>query len=149
MGVAVPLLGPAVLVATVVSASKALRLFSRSVGLATNKPNGSAVALTRCVCGVSFMRAPGFGCTTTLSMYVLVVMTVLSTVRVGMNSGHSWVRVGDFLYDISCYGLSIYVSAMLRTLQDGGLGCQYHGEWALSKCSLSERLWSANERTRS
>ena len=81
----IPLLKPTILLTAIMSTSGTLQLFDESVNLTAGGPGKATMTLTHYIYNISFVETPKFNYAAALSVFILVVVAVLSAIQ--MNVG--------------------------------------------------------------
>ena len=74
----IPLLKPTILLTAIMSTSGTLQLFDESVNLTAGGPGKATMTLTHYIYNISFVETPKFNYAAALSVFILVVVAVLS-----------------------------------------------------------------------
>ena len=82
----IPLLKPTILLTAIMSTSGTLQLFDESVNLTAGGPGKATMTLTHYIYNISFVETPKFNYAAALSVFILVVVAVLSAIQ--MKVGH-------------------------------------------------------------
>lgn len=77
----IPLLKPTILLTAIMSTSGTLQLFDESVNLTAGGPGKATMALTHYIYNISFVETPKFNYAAALSVFILVVVAVLSAIQ--------------------------------------------------------------------
>mgnify|MGYP002420506002 FL=1 len=77
----IPLLKPTILLTAIMSTSGTLQLFDESVNLTAGGPGKATVTLTHYIYNISFVETPKFNYAAALSVFILVVVAVLSAIQ--------------------------------------------------------------------
>ena len=77
----VPLLKPTILLTAIMSTSGTLQLFDESVNLTAGGPGKATMTLTHYIYNISFVETPKFNYAAALSVFILVVVAVLSAIQ--------------------------------------------------------------------
>ena len=77
----IPLLKPTILLTAIMSTSGTLQLFDESVNLTAGGPGKATMTLTHYIYNISFVEAPKFNYAAALSVFILVVVAVLSAIQ--------------------------------------------------------------------
>ena len=77
----IPLLKPTILLTAIMSTSGTLQLFDESVNLTTGGPGKATMTLTHYIYNISFVETPKFNYAAALSVFILVVVAVLSAIQ--------------------------------------------------------------------
>lgn len=77
----IPLLKPTILLTAIMSTSGTLQLFDESVNLTAGGPGKATMTLTHYIYNISFVETPKFNYAAALSVFILVVVTVLSAIQ--------------------------------------------------------------------
>ena len=77
----IPLLKPTILLTAIMSTSGTLQLFDESVNLTAGGPGKATMTLTHYIFNISFVETPKFNYAAALSVFILVVMAVLSAIQ--------------------------------------------------------------------
>lgn len=77
----IPLLKPTILLTAIMSTSGTLQLFDESVNLTAGGPGKATMTLTHYIYNVSFVETPKFNYAAALSVFILVVVAVLSAIQ--------------------------------------------------------------------
>ena len=77
----IPLLKPTILLTAIMSTSGTLQLFDESVNLTAGGPGKATMTLTHYIYNISFVETPKFNYAAALSVFILVVVAVLSAVQ--------------------------------------------------------------------
>ena len=76
----IPLLKPTILLTAIMSTSGTLQLFDESVNLTAGGPGKATMTLTHYIYNISFVETPKFNYAAALSVFILVVVAVLSAI---------------------------------------------------------------------
>ena len=77
----IPLLKPTILLTAIMSTSGTLQLFDESVNLTAGGPGTATMTLTHYIYNISFVETPKFNYAAALSVFILVVVAVLSAIQ--------------------------------------------------------------------
>ena len=77
----IPLLKPTILLTAIMSTSGTLQLFDGSVNLTAGGPGKATMTLTHYIYNISFVETPKFNYAAALSVFILVVVAVLSAIQ--------------------------------------------------------------------
>ena len=77
----IPLLKPTILLTAIMSTSGTLQLFDESVNLTAGGPGKATMTLTHYIYNISFVEMPKFNYAAALSVFILVVVAVLSAIQ--------------------------------------------------------------------
>ena len=77
----IPLLKPTILLTAIMSTSGTLQLFDESVNLTAGGPGKATMTLTHYIYNISFVKTPKFNYAAALSVFILVVVAVLSAIQ--------------------------------------------------------------------
>ena len=77
----IPLLKPTILLTAIMSTSGTLQLFDESVNLTAGGPGKATMTLTHYLYNISFVETPKFNYAAALSVFILVVVAVLSAIQ--------------------------------------------------------------------
>ena len=77
----IPLLKPTILLTAIMSTSGTLQLFDESVNLTAGGPGKATMTLTHYIYNISFVETPKFNYASALSVFILVVVAVLSAIQ--------------------------------------------------------------------
>lgn len=77
----IPLLKPTILLTAIMSTSGTLQLFDESVNLTAGGPGKATMTLTHYIHNISFVETPKFNYAAALSVFILVVVAVLSAIQ--------------------------------------------------------------------
>ena len=77
----IPLLKPTILLTAIMSTSGTLQLFDESVNLTAGGPGKATMTLTHYIYNISFVETPKFNDAAALSVFILVVVAVLSAIQ--------------------------------------------------------------------
>ena len=77
----IPLLKPTILLTAIMSTSGMLQLFDESVNLTAGGPGKATMTLTHYIYNISFVETPKFNYAAALSVFILVVVAVLSAIQ--------------------------------------------------------------------
>lgn len=77
----IPLLKPTILLTAIMSTSGTLQLFDESVNLTAGGPGKATMTLTHYIYNISFVETPEFNYAAALSVFILVVVAVLSAIQ--------------------------------------------------------------------
>ena len=77
----IPLLKPTILLTAIMSTSGTLQLFDESVNLTAGGPGKATMTLTHYIYNISFGETPKFNYAAALSVFILVVVAVLSAIQ--------------------------------------------------------------------
>ena len=77
----IPLLKPTILLTAIMSTSGTLQLFDESVNLTAGGPGKATMTLTLYIYNISFVETPKFNYAAALSVFILVVVAVLSAIQ--------------------------------------------------------------------
>lgn len=77
----IPLLKPTILLTATMSTSGTLQLFDESVNLTAGGPGKATMTLTHYIYNISFVETPKFNYAAALSVFILVVVAVLSAIQ--------------------------------------------------------------------
>ena len=77
----IPLLKPTILLTAIMSTSGTLQLFDESVNLTAGGPGKATMTLTHYIYNISFVETPKFNYAAALSVFILVVVAVLSAIH--------------------------------------------------------------------
>ena len=77
----IPLLKPTILLTAIMSTSGTLQLFDESVNLTAGGPGKATMTLTHNIYNISFVETPKFNYAAALSVFILVVVAVLSAIQ--------------------------------------------------------------------
>ena len=77
----IPLLKPTILLTAIMSTSGTLQLFDESVNLTAGGPGKATMTLTQYIYNISFVETPKFNYAAALSVFILVVVAVLSAIQ--------------------------------------------------------------------
>lgn len=77
----IPLLKPTILLTAIMSTSGTLQLFDESVNLTAGDPGKATMTLTHYIYNISFVETPKFNYAAALSVFILVVVAVLSAIQ--------------------------------------------------------------------
>lgn len=77
----IPLLKPTILLTAIMSTSGTLQLFDESVNLTAGGPGKATMTLTHYIYNISFVETPKFNYAAALSVFILVVVAVLSAIK--------------------------------------------------------------------
>ena len=77
----IPLLKPTILLTAIMSTSGTLQLFDESVNLTAGGPGKATMTLTHYIYNISFVETPKFNYAAALSVFILVVVAVLSAIQ--------------------------------------------------------------------
>lgn len=77
----IPLLKPTILLTAIMSTSGTLQLFDESVNLTAGGPGKATMTLTHYIYNISFVETPKFNYAAALSVFILVVVAVLSALQ--------------------------------------------------------------------
>ena len=77
----IPLLKPTILLTAIMSTSGTLQLFDESVNLTAGGPGKATMTLTHYIYNISFVETPKFNYAAALSVFILVVVAVLSAMQ--------------------------------------------------------------------
>ena len=77
----IPLLKPTILLTASMSTSGTLQLFDESVNLTAGGPGKATMTLTHYIYNISFVETPKFNYAAALSVFILVVVAVLSAIQ--------------------------------------------------------------------
>ena len=77
----IPLLKPTILLTAIMSTSGTLQLFDESVNLTVGGPGKATMTLTHYIYNISFVETPKFNYAAALSVFILVVVAVLSAIQ--------------------------------------------------------------------
>ena len=78
----IPLLKPTILLTAIMSTSGTLQLFDESVNLTAGGPGKATMTLTHYIYNISFVETPKFNYAAALSVFILVVVAVLSAIQI-------------------------------------------------------------------
>ena len=79
--ITIPLLKPMILLTAIMSTSGTLQLFDESMNLTSGGPGKSTMTLTHYIYNISFVETPKFNYAAALSVFILVVVAVLSAIQ--------------------------------------------------------------------
>ena len=79
--ITVPLLKPTILLTAITSTNGTLQLFDESVNLTAGGPGKATMTLTHYIYNISFVETPKFNYAAALSVFILVVVAVLSAIQ--------------------------------------------------------------------
>ena len=77
----IPLLKPTILLTAIMSTSGTLQLFDESVNLTRGGPGNATITLSHYIYNISFVETPKFNYAAALSVFILVVVAVLSAIQ--------------------------------------------------------------------
>ena len=77
----IPLLKPTILLTAIMSTSGTLQLFDESVNLTAGGPGKATMTLTHYIYNISFVETPKFNYAAALSVFILVVVAILSAIQ--------------------------------------------------------------------
>ena len=77
----IPLMKPTILLTAIMSTSGTLQLFDESVNLTAGGPGKATMTLTHYIYNISFVETPKFNYAAALSVFILVVVAVLSAIQ--------------------------------------------------------------------
>lgn len=77
----IPLLKPTILLTAIMFTSGTLQLFDESVNLTAGGPGKATMTLTHYIYNISFVETPKFNYAAALSVFILVVVAVLSAIQ--------------------------------------------------------------------
>ena len=77
----IPLLKPTILLTAIMSTSGTLQLFDESVNLTAGGPGKATMTLTHYIYNISLVETPKFNYAAALSVFILVVVAVLSAIQ--------------------------------------------------------------------
>lgn len=77
----IPLLKPTILLTAIMPTSGTLQLFDESVNLTAGGPGKATMTLTHYIYNISFVETPKFNYAAALSVFILVVVAVLSAIQ--------------------------------------------------------------------
>ena len=77
----IPLLKPTILLTAIMSTSGTLQLFDESVNLTAGGPGKATMTLPHYIYNISFVETPKFNYAAALSVFILVVVAVLSAIQ--------------------------------------------------------------------
>ena len=77
----IPLLKPTILLTAIMSTSGTLQLFDESVNLTAGGPGKATMTLTHYIYNISFVETPKFNYAAALSVFILVVVAVLTAIQ--------------------------------------------------------------------
>ena len=77
----IPLLKPTILLTAIMSTSGTLQLFDEFVNLTAGGPGKATMTLTHYIYNISFVETPKFNYAAALSVFILVVVAVLSAIQ--------------------------------------------------------------------
>ena len=77
----IPLLKPTILLTAIMSTSGTLQLFDESINLTAGGPGKATMTLTHYIYNISFVETPKFNYAAALSVFILVVVAVLSAIQ--------------------------------------------------------------------
>lgn len=77
----IPLLKPTILLTAIMSTSGTLQMFDESVNLTAGGPGKATMTLTHYIYNISFVETPKFNYAAALSVFILVVVAVLSAIQ--------------------------------------------------------------------
>ena len=77
----IPLLKPTILLTAIMSTSGTRQLFDESVNLTAGGPGKATMTLTHYIYNISFVETPKFNYAAALSVFILVVVAVLSAIQ--------------------------------------------------------------------
>ena len=77
----IPMLKPTILLTDIMSTSGTLQLFDESVNLTAGGPGKATMTLTHYIYNISFVETPKFNYAAALSVFILVVVAVLSAIQ--------------------------------------------------------------------
>ena len=77
----IPLLKPTILLTAIMSTSGTLQLFDESVNLTAGGPGKATMTQTHYIYNISFVETPKFNYAAALSVFILVVVAVLSAIQ--------------------------------------------------------------------
>ena len=77
----IPLLKPTILLTAIMSTSGTLQRFDESVNLTAGGPGKATMTLTHYIYNISFVETPKFNYAAALSVFILVVVAVLSAIQ--------------------------------------------------------------------
>lgn len=77
----IPLLKPTILLTAIMSTSGTLQLFDESVNLTAGGPGKATMTRTHYIYNISFVETPKFNYAAALSVFILVVVAVLSAIQ--------------------------------------------------------------------
>ena len=77
----IPLLKPTILLTAIMSTSGTLQLFDESVNLTAGGPGKATMTLKHYIYNISFVETPKFNYAAALSVFILVVVAVLSAIQ--------------------------------------------------------------------
>lgn len=77
----IPLLKPTILLTAIMSTSGTLQLFDESVNLTAGGPGKATMTLTHYIYNISFVETPKFNYAAALSVFILVIVAVLSAIQ--------------------------------------------------------------------
>ena len=77
----IPLLKPTILLTAIMSTSGTLQLFDESVNLTAGGPGKATMTLTHYIYNISFVETPKLNYAAALSVFILVVVAVLSAIQ--------------------------------------------------------------------
>ena len=77
----IPLLKPTILLTAIMSTSGTLQLFDEPVNLTAGGPGKATMTLTHYIYNISFVETPKFNYAAALSVFILVVVAVLSAIQ--------------------------------------------------------------------
>src|SRR5574344_1609981 len=77
----IPLLKPTILLTAIMSTSGTLQLFDESVNLTAGGPGKATMTLAHYIYNISFVETPKFNYAAALSVFILVVVAVLSAIQ--------------------------------------------------------------------
>ena len=77
----IPLLKPTILLTAIMSTSGTLQLFDESVNLTAGGPGKATMTLTHYIYNISFVETPKFNYAAALSVFILLVVAVLSAIQ--------------------------------------------------------------------
>ena len=77
----IPLLKPTILLTAIMSTSGTLQLLDESVNLTAGGPGKATMTLTHYIYNISFVETPKFNYAAALSVFILVVVAVLSAIQ--------------------------------------------------------------------
>ena len=79
--ITVPLLKPTIIMTFIMSINGTLQLFDESVNLTAGGPGKATMTLTHYIYNISFVETPKFNYAAALSVFILVVVAVLSAIQ--------------------------------------------------------------------
>lgn len=79
--ITIPLLKPTILLTAIMSTSGTLQLFDESVNLTAGGPGKSTMTLTHYIYNISFVETPKFNYAAALSVFILIIVAILSAIQ--------------------------------------------------------------------